>query len=564
MRPLPDFLDAIDDLVLLVEAPSLAIRYANRAYLEKTGFLLNELIGKRCGELDRMPAWECLSNGASCAAREAVQTGAPATVFLGSGNGGGPGREIEVSAHPLRGRDGTITHILEVLRDAGPEVRLPDTLLRKAEFLETILQTSPDGIVGNDRAGNIFLFNGGAERIFGYAREEVVGRMDVSRLYPAGQAREIREYLHSDQYGERGRLVDFETMILSREGKRVPIRLSCALLHDRGKEIGTVGFFHDISAGTEILQRMRESEERFRGIVESARDGILSIGEDRRIRMANRAAEEMLGYASGEMEGMEIRRLLPSAYAESWDMVTRYALSGKDGAEKKPVEITALKKSGDPLPVHISLSETQVPGKPTVLTAILRDISDWKSQEEELRLLSITDPLTRLYNRRHFQSLAQREIERALRKKTPFSVLLIDLDRFKSYNDRYGHPEGDKLLRETGDLIRTCFRSMDSGFRFGGEEFVVLLPETDSFGATVSAERFRILFSGKERTPVPGKERVRMTASIGIAEFREDGDLDDLVRRADLAMYAAKNRGRNRCVTHDSLVEGFQARPDRD
>ncbi|GAB4373116.1 MAG: hypothetical protein Kow00128_22440 [Deltaproteobacteria bacterium] len=560
-RTPPGVLDRVHERILVLEVPSLAIRYANRAFLEQAGLSLDDILGKRCTELTRHAAWECVKESVACAARKAADRGAAESLSVVPARGKGTEPEIEIIAHPLRGPAGTITHVLEILREAGPSLPRDAGPLRSAEFLESILQASPDGIVANDRSGNIFLFNSGAERIFGYSREEVVGRMDVSRLYPAGQAREVREYIHSEQYGGRGRLVDFETTVLSRDGRRIPIRLSCALLYDRGREIGTVGFFQDISAGKEVLQRMRESADRFRGIVESARDGILTIGEDRVIRMANRAAEEMLGYGPGELEGMEIGRLLPAAYAENWEMVTRYALSGRDWSEKKYVEIAALRKSGESVPVHISLSETRVTGQPAVLTAILRDISDWKSQEEELRLLSITDPLTRLYNRRHFQSLAQREIERTLRKKTPFSVLMIDIDHFKSYNDRYGHPEGDKLLQETGDLIRSCFRSMDSGFRFGGEEFVVLLPETDSFGAMVSAERFRILFSDRERTPGPDRRPVRVTASIGIAEFREGGDLDDLVRRADLAMYAAKNRGRNRCVTHDSLVEGFQARP---
>lgn len=552
------------DRILVLEASSLAIRYANRPFLEELGLSPDDLLGKRCGDLRRRTGWQCMADGTECAAREAAERGVSASRTFGPGNGRRPEKEIEISAHPLRDRDGTITHVVEILRETESRAEPGDTLLRKADFLETILQASPDGIVGNDCAGNIFLFNSGAERIFGYSREEVIGKIDVSRLYPPGKAREIQEHIDSDRYGGRGRLVDFETAVLSREGNRIPIRLSCALLHDRGKEIGTVGFCQDISSENEILRKMRESEQRFRGIVESARDGILTIGEGQTIRMANRAAEEMLGYGAGEMVDMEIHRLFPAAYVENWNLVTRYALSERNRPEKKYVEITVLKRSGDPLPVHISLSETRAPGKTTVLTAILRDISDWKSQEEELRLLSITDPLTGLYNRRHFQSLARQEVERALRKKTPFSVLMIDIDCFKSYNDRHGHPAGDKLLEDVGDLIRSSFRSMDTGFRYGGEEFVVLLPETDAPGAMISAERFRIRFSDRKHFPEPGGRPVAVTASIGIAEHREGHSLEDTVRRADLAMYAAKNRGGNRCVGHDDLPEEFRACPHRE
>lgn len=558
-RLLSAFLDNVTDRILVLDVPALNIRYASRSFLDSLGMSPEEAVGKECRGLSGL---ECKPNGIGCAARKALETGASASTRIASGTGGGQENQTEITAHPLRDREGRMTHVIEIIREIPRRDDLQKILLQKSEFLETILQASPDGIVGNDRAGNIFLFNTGAERIFGYVGSEVVGKLHVSRLYPSGEAREIKEFIYSDQYGGRGRLNDYETTVISRNGKPVPIRLSCALLHDRGMEIGTVGFFQDISTRAEILRMARESEARFRGIVESARDAILTIGEDMKVLMANRAAEEMLGYEAGNIVGTEIGRLFPPAFVDNWDLVANYAASGDGREEKKYVETSALKKGGDAIPVHVSLSETRTP-KGTSLTAILRDISDWKSQEEELRLLSITDPLTGLYNRRHFQSLAQREIARARRNQVPFSILLIDIDHFKSYNDRFGHPEGDNLLREAGEMIRTSFRSMDNGFRIGGEEFLVLLPETDPVGAMIPAERFRIRFSDRDFHPAPGGPRENVTVSIGIAGYKAGSDLDDLVRYADLAMYSAKHSGRNRCVNYDSLVEGVRPRPTR-
>jgi two-component system cell cycle response regulator len=131
----------------------------------------------------------------------------------------------------------------------------------------------------------------------------------------------------------------------------------------------------------------------------------------------------------------------------------------------------------------------------------------------------------------------------------------MDVDRFKQYNDAFGHDEGDKVLRALGDEIRKNFRTMDTGFRYGGEEFLVLLPETPAVAAIIPAERLRKRFSAIPFLPHPDEEPRKVTLSIGIAEFRPGLSIDDLVRSADRAMYAAKNAGRNRTVSYDHLVD---------
>lgn len=423
-----------------------------------------------------------------------------------------------------------------------------------SKFVEKLIQICPEGIVCNDRDGNILLFNESAERIFGYRREEVIGKVNAASLYPAGIAREIKINLYADDYGGRGRLIDYETQILHKDRRKVPIRLCCVLLYEENKEVGVVGFFTDITARKALEQEYRESEERFRGIVESASDAIISYDEGRNIVMANPAAEAMLGYGREELIGMNFRRLMPAKYGDNWEQIELYAASGDPLALSRYVELSALGKTGMEIPIQVSMAEKRIKGA-RVVTAIIRDISARKAMEEELRVLSITDSLTQLHNRRHFQSLAQQELERALRNKVPFSILLMDVDRFKTYNDRYGHSEGDKVLRTVGELVRHSFRSMDTCFRFGGEEFVVLMPETRIDGAVVAAERFRAGFSQVEFFPQTDTGRVvTMTVSIGIAEYRDGNSIDDLIRFADLAMYAAKNGGRNRCVRYDPLA----------
>jgi len=427
------------------------------------------------------------------------------------------------------------------------------SLERRSAFLENVISTCPEGIIANDTRGNIFLYNKSAEGIFGYTAEEAIGKLHASRLYPPGGAKEVRDYICSPKYGPHGHLVDFETEVLRKNGKKAPIRLCCSVLRENGKEIGYIGFFTDISARIALQAKFLESEERFRGIFESARDAIVSVGEDGKVVMANRAAQDLLGYGEENLSGMEAIRLFPPRFVDYWKELSVYASGLGPGNERRNIEIPVLAKSGAEIPVQLTLAEKIVRGQ-KIQTAILRNISDRKALEEELRLQSITDTLTELYNRRHFHSLAQNEAERALRNHVPFSVLLMDVDRFKQYNDAFGHDEGDKVLRALGEEIRKNFRTMDTGFRHGGEEFLVLLPETTAESAIIPAERLRTRFSSIPFLPHPDEDPRKVTLSIGIAEFRPGLSIDDLVRSADRAMYAAKNAGRNRTVSYEHLV----------
>ena len=436
---------------------------------------------------------------------------------------------------------------------ADPANSFLGSLERRSAFLENVISTCPEGIIANDTRGNIFLYNKSAEGIFGYTAEEAIGKLHASRLYPPGGAREVRDYIYSPQYGPHGHLVDFETEILRKNGKKAPIRLCCSVLRENGQEIGYIGFFTDITARIALQTKFLESEERFRGIFESARDAIVSVGEDGNVVMANRAAQELLGYGEENLSGMEAIQLFAPRFADYWKELSVYASGLGPGSERRNIEIPVLSKSGAEIPVQLTLAEKIVRSK-KIQTAILRDISDRKAIEEELRLQSITDTLTGLYNRRHFHSLAQNEADRTLRTHVPFSVLLMDVDRFKQYNDTFGHDEGDKVLRTLGEEMRKNFRTMDTGFRHGGEEFLVLLPETTAEDAIVPAERLRKRFSAIPFLPHPDEEPRKVTLSIGIAEFRPGLSIDDLVRSADRAMYAAKNAGRNRTVSHEHLV----------
>ena len=184
----------------------------------------------------------------------------------------------------------------------------------------------------------------------------------------------------------------------------------------------------------------------------------------------------------------------------------------------------------------------------TLLAAIV-DITAQRQAREELLEQATHDALTGVFNRRHIEDLLRKEVDRAERHARPLAVAMLDADHFKRINDTYGHQTGDEVLREISARCRQTLRSNDLFGRYGGEEFLVVFPETNLDEAGAVAERLRVAVGG---APIrigngdgDGGKELEVTVSIGLAAHAPGHDLDKLVERADAAMYEAKGAGRN-------------------
>ena len=162
----------------------------------------------------------------------------------------------------------------------------------------------------------------------------------------------------------------------------------------------------------------------------------------------------------------------------------------------------------------------------------------------KLENLAITDGLTKLYNLRHFYNQLEIEIDRSNRYGHPLALLLLDIDNFKTYNDTYGHLEGDKVLVKLGQIITSCLRTMDFAYRYGGEEFTIILPETTGEEAKNVAHRIKTSVEIENFVPESGNI-VNITISIGVTEYFTKEPLATVIQRADRAMYKSKAKGRN-------------------
>jgi len=177
---------------------------------------------------------------------------------------------------------------------------------------------------------------------------------------------------------------------------------------------------------------------------------------------------------------------------------------------------------------------------------------------KELKRLTIEDSLTGLYNSRHFHEQLDKEIKRSDRYLHPISLIFVDIDNFKEINDTYGHMIGDNILALIAKRLKACLRANDSAFRFAGDEFTIILPETTSSEAKFVADRILSKFT-KESFMINEKEILNVTPSVGIAEYQRNEGHQQFVHRADLTMYEAKHHGGNRVVISPAVSEPFKS-----
>ncbi len=192
--------------------------------------------------------------------------------------------------------------------------------------------------------------------------------------------------------------------------------------------------------------------------------------------------------------------------------------------------------------------------------SLKNSMEELSAVNSQLMVLTITDPLTGRHNRRYIVDRIDSELKLVKRTNRPLSIIMLDLDYFKKYNDKYGHIAGDEALRKLGDLFRESTRESDVVARYGGEEFLIMMPHTDKEGALKAAENLRAAV--EEAVFTPGGKKTKITVSLGVAAAPSDGmAFDDLVEAADLAMYAAKKAGRNRVYSfNEQLTRGASPR----
>jgi diguanylate cyclase (GGDEF)-like protein/PAS domain S-box-containing protein len=300
---------------------------------------------------------------------------------------------------------------------------------------------------------------------------------------------------------------------------------------------------------------MSVEETDFQFLAENSRDLILRIGMDLKYYYVSPASLSLLGWHPEEMIGKHVSSFV---YREDLPLVTAVVERAlTQGINSDSITVRGMRKDGSLVWVETStrVIRDEITGEAREFVIGLRDVSERKALEEKLAALAMTDGLTGLANRRAFDEALNREWKRTLRKSAAISLVLLDVDHFKLFNDSYGHQVGDDCLRTVAATLRATVRESDVPARYGGEELAVILPDTHSAAAAELAERFRSEVEALGLTHGGNPDGGGfVTVSIGVATAlsRDGGTIampEGLLLSADLALYKAKHEGRNRVAT---------------
>lgn len=293
-------------------------------------------------------------------------------------------------------------------------------------------------------------------------------------------------------------------------------------------------------------------------LFERTTDGIFLVdfqSDVARVLECNPASEKLLGAPKRGIEGRDLLDWVKSSYHKHLKQALQRAWESHHAIE--PFDVRFKDKEGGELTVELSACRLKLADYCEILQVIGKDVSAVRSAtaaleeaNHKLELLSSTDEMTGLNNFRTFKQELAKEHARALRYGTPYAIVFCDVDHFKHYNDRNGHPAGDEVLKKVAQIFKTCSRATDFPARYGGEEFVVLCPGVSAGDAAVLAESLRKTIEATDFAYGQFQPMGRVTVSVGVSSFPGDGqDSERVLKAADEALYRSKGAGRNRVTS---------------
>lgn len=411
-------------------------------------------------------------------------------------------------------------------------------LIRSEARIRTIFQAMREGVLVQDANGVIIECNLAMQEMFGVSADNLIGTTSNnpkwSAIYEDGTPMPFEERPAPKTFRTKSEQSDMMMGICRQDGSRIWVLANAQPIFsdDFEEVISVVVTFNDVT-------EYRQSKAKLQSYVQivdahviiSSTDlkGIITEVSEAFCRTSGYSKEELIGKNHNIVRHPDVP---DSLYKAMWESIVQ--------GEVWQGEIKNKHKDGSSYWVHATISPRYNDAREMIgFMAIRQDITDKKRIEE----LSITDRLTGLFNRLKLDEVFAKEIQRSTRYHTPFSVVLLDIDRFKNVNDTYGHQVGDMVLQELALILKTNVRSEDLVGRWGGEEFLLLLPNTTLDSAMILAEKLR-----RSTEAHAFSEVGKCTASFGVASFVTGDSEKNLMARADDALYRAKAQGRNRVI----------------
>lgn len=450
--------------------------------------------------------------------------------------------------------------------------RLRELQHRHEPFHAVVLEHCDDvAFVYEVNAGHLRFVSPAVLAQRGWSAAELTGK-PLDHLVPSLTVERIRDLLHAHDAAALGEpFIDFDAPCKPEGTVAIETRLTL-LNDDAGRPDLLVGISRDITSRLVREREVRDTEERVRLALLCAGDSVWDFDIDSSAMHYADGWEALLGYDRAELEptlegylrlihpedSAKFRASLEShVRGETSDFMCEFRVRSKDGGWRWLLSRGRLWSRAPGAPRHVIGTHTDITARKVAEVAMSRANTKLHSQIDEIRTLqmrlaeqAVRDPLTGLFNRRYLDGTLEREVARARREGHPLSIVMLDVDHFKRLNDSYGHQAGDEVLKALGDLLRADTRAEDIACRYGGEEFLVLLPSMPLETAKERAERWRSQL--EQHDFVFGNFPLSVTASFGVSGYPHHGKTpDELTRAADTALYSAKNNGRNRVEIYE-------------
>lgn len=412
---------------------------------------------------------------------------------------------------------------------------------------QLLFEFSMDAVLYTSTDGTIFAANPAACSLFNYSEDQICA-LGRHGLVDPSESPQLEHMLK-----ERAKVgkAEGEITYIRSDGARFVGWTSSAVFSDEAGSRKSVIIVRDLTEFKEKEAALLKSIAELNDLYNYAPCGYHSVDAEGVIVKVNKTELSWLGYDQEDVIGEPFRNFLSPESREVYcSQFEHYKQSGRH----KDLELELVQKNGDRRPVL--LNSTAIFDEHAVFVmsrSTLVDLTDRKKLEQELQRQAHMDFLTGLNNRGNFSELAQREFATCRRLNTPLAFLFFDIDNFKHINDNYGHHAGDLVLRAVGDCCLKTLREIDIVGRWGGEEFVALLPGVKSDNIRETAERLRVALSGIE-VNVQHDLSITFTVSVGASCLKSnDSSFNSIMKRADIALYSAKSNGKN-CVFIDSDI----------
>ena len=453
----------------------------------------------------------------------------------------GSGRTLEAVGSNFV-RNNVVESIIVNYRDITERKRAYEDLCVSEERFRLLSEAAFEAIAIHEE-GVLLNANDQYFKMFGYEPDEALGKEMISLTFAPKSLAFVKKRIAADS------LETFESIGVRKDGKRFPMEIRTRKMEYKGRTV-RLGAIRDITERKRAEEELRESEEKYRELVKYAPAGIYEVDyETNLFTSVNDVVCEYAGYTRDELFTMNFFNL----FTEESQKLMLARLEKLMANEKIPqtVEYCIRTKGGEELWVRLSARYIYESGKLKGSTGVVYNITEHKQAEDALREseqryrdLSIIDDLTQLYNSRHFYAQLEIEIERSNRYLQPLTLLLLDLDKFRKFNDKYGHIEGDNVLSRLGQVIKRCLRYPDSAYRYGGEEFTIMLPMAICEEGIITAKRIQMEL--RKESFFLLDRNIYMTVSIGLAQYKPKEEMKTFIHRLDKLMYQAKKDGRNR------------------